>query len=253
MHRIILVGCLLMTVVATAQKKKEPKELFFLYDSKWKTVSQAEDAAYLACVKVINDTTYEWNNYHIAGPLLSVETYRDKEATIPNGYWAFFDANGKIDSSGYCAFGKRIGSWYDYSDTLSVIRQRKYEQGKLIEAYNERALRERGKKDTAEIKQDEVKEAKFKGGVKGWANYLTKNINYPKRATSLGIKGMIKIRFIIMTDGAVDDVHIIQSIEYSADTEALRLITNSPPWEPAVLNGKNVKAYRMQPITFAGN
>jgi periplasmic protein TonB len=34
------------------------------------------------------------------------------------------------------------------------------------------------------------------------------------------------------------------------EEEAIRVIKKGPDWVPAIQNGRNVKAYRKQPITF---
>ena len=37
---------------------------------------------------------------------------------------------------------------------------------------------------------------------------------------------------------------------YGMEEEAMRVIKKGPKWTPAVQNGRSVKAYRKQPITF---
>jgi hypothetical protein len=37
---------------------------------------------------------------------------------------------------------------------------------------------------------------------------------------------------------------------YGMEGEVIRMIKNSPQWQPASLNGRLVKAYRKQPVTF---
>ncbi|MEQ1678624.1 MAG: energy transducer TonB, partial [Chitinophagaceae bacterium] len=37
---------------------------------------------------------------------------------------------------------------------------------------------------------------------------------------------------------------------YGMEEEAMRVIKKGPKWTPAVQNGRQVKAYRKQPITF---
>ncbi|MBC7873898.1 MAG: energy transducer TonB, partial [Ferruginibacter sp.] len=37
---------------------------------------------------------------------------------------------------------------------------------------------------------------------------------------------------------------------YGMEEEAIKVIKKGPKWEPAVQNGRQVKAYRKQPITF---
>jgi protein TonB len=60
----------------------------------------------------------------------------------------------------------------------------------------------------------------------------------------------VVIQFIVDKEGHVVSPEISQSVEYSIDQEALRLIKKSPFWQPAMLDGKIVKSYKKQPITF---
>jgi protein TonB len=39
-------------------------------------------------------------------------------------------------------------------------------------------------------------------------------------------------------------------VEFVLDDEAMRVIEQSPLWQPAFQDGKNVNAYRVQPFTF---
>lgn len=94
-------------------------------------------------------------------------------------------------------------------------------------------------------------EANFKGGIDSWKKYLQKNYHFPDRALSLDKYGKVMIEFIVDTDGSVNNLIIIQSVEFSLDKEAWRLIEESPKWQPALQNGRLVKAYRLQPITFS--
>src|SRR5688572_16490723 len=107
---------LLLSGFCFAQKKK-PKETYYAFDSDWKA-ADIKNAKYLSYVLTYDDTTYEWNNYNFAGPLLNIETYKDKDATIPHGYFAWFDDKGKIDSNGYVFEKKKHGKWYYFTDSL---------------------------------------------------------------------------------------------------------------------------------------
>ncbi|HET9824550.1 MAG TPA: energy transducer TonB, partial [Chitinophagaceae bacterium] len=80
--------------------------------------------------------------------------------------------------------------------------------------------------------------------------YIQKNLRVPERATSLNVNGTVMISFVVNTSGKIEDARIVRSVEYSADQEALRVVTSSPDWIPAEENGRKVKAYRIQPITI---
>ncbi len=235
---------------STAQKNKSSNTSFYLYDADWKPSSQ-DKAQILGCLEKLSDTAWQWKYYNYYGPLISVETYKDKEGNLPHGYFAWFDNNGFIDSSGETFEGKKHGTWLYFTDTLSVWQTEKYNRGVLIERKDSITLRlEREKNDSTYNFPDE-KEATFKGGEKGWIKYLQSRLQFPERAQKMGIAGRTDIFFMVGSDGSISDIRLYRSVEYSLDEEAIRLIKQSPKWEPAFQNGRNVKAYRRQPITFS--
>jgi periplasmic protein TonB len=99
------------------------------------------------------------------------------------------------------------------------------------------------------IKHLEIESA-FQGGLPGWITYLTKNLVYPERAMNRNVQGRAAIMFVVDKDGTVYDAVIKNSVEYSIDQEALRLIKKSPRWTPASKDGIKLKSYKIQPLTF---
>ena len=94
-------------------------------------------------------------------------------------------------------------------------------------------------------------EASFPGGVPAWARFLNKNFRYPDEAMSQGLGGTVVVQFVIDLDGNVSDVKAISGPEGGGlREEAERVIRKSGKWIPAVQNGRNVKAYRRQPVRF---
>jgi protein TonB len=51
-------------------------------------------------------------------------------------------------------------------------------------------------------------------------------------------------------EGNISDVRGLTSRGYGMEEEAVRVIKKGPAWVPAIQNGRKVKAYRKQPITF---
>jgi protein TonB len=232
-----------------AQKNKDKSVSIFVYDENWNPC-KIENAKFLAEVEKINDTTWKWKNYNFTGPLLSIETYRDRDSQFPHGYFAWFDSNGLIDSAGMVTNGKKHGNWFYYTDTLSVWQSEKYNNGLLLEKKDSIKLREEHKKNDSIGLLPGDKEANFTGGDKAWIRHLQANLEFPKRAETLSIGGTVKIFFMVDADGSIKDIRLYKSVEYSLDSEALRLIKKSPKWKAAYQLGKHVKAYRIQPITF---
>jgi TonB family protein len=88
------------------------------------------------------------------------------------------------------------------------------------------------------------------GGMDGWNQYLAKNIKYPAEARENGIEGTVIVMFEIHEDGSINNVEILRGIGESADQEAIRVVQNSPKWEPGKQRGRQVKTRMRLPISF---
>ena len=60
----------------------------------------------------------------------------------------------------------------------------------------------------------------------------------------------VVVQFVVDKEGNMSDVKALTSHGYGMEDEAVRVIKKGPQWKPAIQNGRNVKAYRRQPITF---
>lgn len=83
----------------------------------------------------------------------------------------------------------------------------------------------------------------------GWSKYLIKNLVYPKKAIDKEIQGTVVVQFIVDEHGKVSDVKAISGPEL-LKAESIRIVKESGSWTSAVQNGKKVKAYKRQPITY---
>lgn len=96
------------------------------------------------------------------------------------------------------------------------------------------------------------KDAEFPGGLKAWAKFLGENINGQTAVDNGAPAGSytVIIKFIVNRDGSIRDVVAETKLGYRMEAEVIKVISKSPKWIPAVQNGKQVNAYRRQPITF---
>ena len=104
-------------------------------------------------------------------------------------------------------------------------------------------------------------DAEFPGGVSGWTRYVTREIE--RNIDELqddGRSGTVVVLFIVDKEGAVSEVRALPCSEAGVGNclppnsklaeIAVNAIKKGPKWKPAVQNGRNVKAYRRQPVTF---
>ncbi|WP_339695438.1 TonB family protein [uncultured Roseivirga sp.] len=97
------------------------------------------------------------------------------------------------------------------------------------------------------------KEASFPGGNEAWAKFLNKNFKYPKNAQRMGIEGRVILTFYVAANGEISDLKVLRGISKDCDTEAIRVLSKSPRWNPGLQRGVPVKSPRMVTINFKLN
>ena len=96
-------------------------------------------------------------------------------------------------------------------------------------------------------------QAEFQGGMDGWYSYLKSNLTYPKQPQRMGIEGTVFLRFVINTDGSIQDVEVVRSVDSQLDAAAVDVIQNSPKWKSARHHGRPVRSRMTIPIKFKLN
>ncbi|SDH00039.1 energy transducer TonB [Mucilaginibacter sp. P25] len=87
----------------------------------------------------------------------------------------------------------------------------------------------------------------FPGGLQKLAILIHENFKYPKGDT---IEGRVYVVFVVEKDGSLSDLKIAKSLSKATDTEALRLIKMTSPWQPGMRGGQPVRVQYALPINF---
>lgn len=140
-------------------------------------------------------------------------------------------------------------------DTLSVSGRRTVYNGTTIEMAGGHLLRKANGPHHAE----EVEKAKspdqwptFKGqGADAFAAWVTAHLKYPKDAKAAHIDGTVKVKFVVGSNGGVQEVEVLQGVFPSLDTEAVRVVRSSPKWKPGIKNGKPCRVTYTLPVIFS--
>ena len=118
-----------------------------------------------------------------------------------------------------------------------------------------------GKGIVAEVKKPEPEpeifttveiDAAYPGGASAWRSFLERNLRGETPVDNGASPGnyTVIIQFVVDVAGNVSDVKPLTSLGYGMEQEAVRVLKKSGRWKPAIQNGREVKAYRKQPITF---
>jgi periplasmic protein TonB len=111
---------------------------------------------------------------------------------------------------------------------------------------------EEQKEDPNKIFEKVEIEASFKGGESAWRKYLERNLNANVPVDNGAPEGTytVYVQFVVSKDGKISDVKALTNHGYGMEKEAVKVIEKGPPWTPAIQNGRQVNAFRKQPITF---
>ena len=97
-----------------------------------------------------------------------------------------------------------------------------------------------GVDEAAEDKPYSFIPPKPKGGNSNWKDYIEANLRYPESGLEKAIKGTVKLKFSVGTDGRISNLEVVKSLGEDFDQEAIRLVVEGPDWEPAIENDSAV-------------
>ena len=79
-----------------------------------------------------------------------------------------------------------------------------------------------------------------------WDDYVKQQFQFP--AADAGKSGRMLIGFTVDYQGYVRDVKVIRGMSATMDAEAIRVISNSPKWEPGKVQGRPVNEKHRHPF-----
>lgn len=200
-------------------------------------------------LKLIDSTTNQAieQKHFDSGQIKSENYFISSSNKKFHGKQTYWFENGVISSEINYKNGKKDGSAIYYWKNGQMKRDDIYEDGKLNDGL------------CWNINGEKIKYSKFKiqpefpGGTEGLANYLSKNLKYPRNSRTSSIRGKVIVCFKIEKDGKPSDVKILKGVNSVLNNEAKRAVENMPEWKPALLDGKPVSEELTIPIVFFRN
>ena len=139
-------------------------------------------------------------------------------------------------------------------DTLTISGRRTVYDGRIIEMAGGHLLRKADGPRHAEMLESMKAPDKyptFKGkGSEAFSAWVTAHLKYPKDAKEARIDGTVRVKFVIGTNGGVQEVEVTKGVFPSLDAEAVRVIKSSPKWKPGIKDGKPVRVTYHHPVIF---
>jgi len=93
--------------------------------------------------------------------------------------------------------------------------------------------------------------ASYPGGEAAFNKYIASHVEYPERAATYNVSGVVYASITLDELGKVEKVDFPgHHLGYGLEEEAGRVLMSSPRWNPAKVNGQPVKARFTVPIHF---
>jgi hypothetical protein len=186
--------------------------------------------------------------YYVKRNVLKSEgDYNEPNVQTGVGTVNYFKEDGKPDYTVEYVDGKPLNKTYYY----------KSGDKKSYTLYSDKGIQIQKGWDEAgkEIKNFVVeRDAQFKGGEDGWKKYLEKNLNLtiPTAVGAPAGNYEVQIQFIVDKDGIPTNLKALSVPARckACGAEALRMLRESPKWEPAILNNEPVNYETIKTIVF---
>ena len=91
------------------------------------------------------------------------------------------------------------------------------------------------------------------GTMRQFDSWVHAHLVYPQSAREAGIEGVVLTSYDVCEDGEVRNVKVLIGVNDQLDAEAVRVISSSPRWEPAIMDNKPVKVSIQLPVKFTLN
>ena len=179
-----------------------------------------------------------------------ITTFNDTTgaALVTNGTGRYVDYNEgftRAITQGDVKNGQKDGEWNMVIGKDSIFIKENYSNGKLVTGT---AKFVNGESYT--YTQPE-KLPEYNGGIQAFYKFLSKTLRYPELAYKNRIQGKVIVSFIVEKDGSLSNVRATDNtVAEILNTEAIRVLSLSPKWIPAIQYGRPVRVTYTVPVVF---
>ena len=119
-----------------------------------------------------------------------------------------------------------------------------------LDSGSEKNVSERLQQEDTLIYEVVEQSAEFPGGMEALYKFISRNVEYPKKASKEGVNGKVYVQFTVEKDGSITDVHVVRGIGSGCDEEAVRVVKMMPEWKSGKQRGQPVRTRYKLPVSF---
>lgn len=269
---------LLLLIISSASFSQAKTTFYFNKDM---SIVSEKDAAFTGTGETDNGL-YKLTCYNkAANNLVFIAHFTDSTFNIFQGLFRSYYPGGGIENEGVYNNGKEQGLWKKRDKNGNIVDSTWYLNGKkesstafvysidgrlemgmtndsannnlqvLYYDENGKVVEKDASNDDTDIVFTKVEiEAAFPGGPVAWQRYITRQIQHNIGEFTQMDYGTCLVKFIVDTSGHISSVHAMTMGGTRLARVTLKAISSGPNWVPAQVNGRKVKAFRIQPVTL---
>jgi len=200
------------------------------YLSEVLAVTSKPKAAFYRVAEGKDGDLFIGKTFTLDGKLKAEGHYTDPRLSVEHGRFTFYHPNGKVESQGEYAMGKKSGVWLRFDQWGRPLAEKVYDPEPLANIVYTRA----------------ESMPQYPGGSRELVRYIKEKV------TAVGgkkLKGTIITSFIVEKDGALTDVKVVDG-KSTSDEQMVEAIKSTSPWQPGAERGLPVRVIMRVPVQF---
>lgn len=234
------------------------------YDSNAKKVSNIKKASYYIDYAWESDSEKNYKKlfYNTDKVLIGEyncfkQIHNSIELEVYHGTCKEWYPSGNIKSVRNYTNGLMDGLYQEFSDNGEIIKECTYKDGSInlgsdecanisksfSDMMSKKVVSEDNKTIVREVSPNNMPNivpASFPGGDAAFKAFLRDNINFPLWTKIHQVRGRILVSFTVQKDGRVVVCKASNVIDPYSEAEIMRVISMSPIWTPATINGEPI-------------
>jgi len=210
-------------------------------------------------IKQLPDGSFQIIEKNKEGDILLIGVLSSINPEIRNGVFYFYYSNGIIEAKGEYSGDLPSNIWKYYDKQGNIVKSIDY--NKTIDFLNADTIEPKEVYTIVEqmpylktYNSETIKNKNFADSHALFNKYIQENLVYPIHAAKMDVSDFVYMNFVVDETGKICSVRVLQSSgNLDLNMEALRVISESPRWEPGRQRNNPVKVAFNMPIRFTSN
>lgn len=136
-------------------------------------------------------------------------------------------------------------------DALFIDTEDELDRGFDIKKYVPEAIEEESVEEEIPFVMVEDKPSFMGGDANTFSKWVSSQIVYPEICKENGVSGKVMLQFTIDAAGKLCNVKVLREVDPALASEAVRVVSMSPKWEPGRQRGRAVRVSYTFPVQFS--